>query len=271
MLIFGLGWTSTFLLPKLQKDKISYAGTTTTGRDGSYKFKFTYNPAADSSSLSSSEDLEQYRILPTAETLLVTFPIKGKDAMKYFLENYEKTHDKKRDYHVILLGSTGIWSIEGQDMWVTRYSKYDVEDKRAEAEDWLMERGGNVKHWIDRVASTKEQLKSKTSLHMIHGEDVARAIIAVQRQWNDGKGQRWMLTDLVVYDWWELILGFGGELDSENGNNERARKQVRWVGELMRENSVRALPRSMEQLGRCYDTREFWKTFGLMPTRARLH
>ena len=79
-----------------------------------------------------------------------------------------------------------------------------------------------------------------------------------------------MLTDMVVYDWWELILGFGGELDSQNQNDERARKQLKWVGELMRENDVRALPRSMEQLGRCYDTREFWKTFGLMPTRARL-
>lgn len=79
-----------------------------------------------------------------------------------------------------------------------------------------------------------------------------------------------MLTDLVVYDWWELILGFGGELDSKNGNDERAKTQLKWIGELMEEHDVRALPRSMDQLGRCYDTREFWKTFELMPTRARL-
>lgn len=79
-----------------------------------------------------------------------------------------------------------------------------------------------------------------------------------------------MLTDLVVYDWWELILAFGGELDSQNGTDARAKTQVKWVGELMEEENIRALPRSMDQLGRCYDTLDFWKTFELMPTRSRL-
>lgn len=105
---------------------------------------------------------------------------------------------------------------------------------------------------------------------MIHGEDVSRAIIAVHQNWPSAAGQRWMLTDLMVYDWWELILGFGGELDHQNGNSERAEKQIKWIGELMEEQDVKALPRAPEVLGRCYDTREFWKTFGLMPARARL-
>jgi hypothetical protein len=77
-----------------------------------------------------------------------------------------------------------------------------------------------------------------------------------------------MLTDLMVYDWWPLILDYGGQLDHENGNDERAKTQIKWVGELMEETEVRALPRSMEQLGRCYDAREFWTTFGLMPVRS---
>jgi len=38
----------------------------------------------------------------------------------------------------------------------------------------------------------------------------------------------------------------------------------------MEEEGVRALPRSMEALGRCYDSREFWKTFGLVPLKARI-
>ena len=42
-----------------------------------------------------------------------------------------------------------------------------------------------------------------------------------------------MLTDLFVYDWWSLLLGFCGELDVENGNDERAQKQIKWIGELM--------------------------------------
>jgi hypothetical protein len=79
-----------------------------------------------------------------------------------------------------------------------------------------------------------------------------------------------MLTDLMVYDWWSLILGFGGELDHENGNDNRAKTQIKWIDELMTDQGVRALPRSMEELGRCYDTREFWTTFGIMPTRSRI-
>jgi hypothetical protein len=79
-----------------------------------------------------------------------------------------------------------------------------------------------------------------------------------------------MLTDLIVYDWWALILGFAGEVDVENKNEERQKSQIKWVGELMEETKIRALPRSMEELGRCYDTREFWNKFRLMPVRARI-
>lgn len=79
-----------------------------------------------------------------------------------------------------------------------------------------------------------------------------------------------MLTDLIVYDWWPLILGFAGELDEINKNDERREKQIKWVGELMEEQDVKALPRSSEVLGRCYDSREFWQTFGVWPARARI-
>ena len=79
-----------------------------------------------------------------------------------------------------------------------------------------------------------------------------------------------MLTDLFVYDWWALVLGFAGEVDQESQNDDGEKSQIKWVGELMSEQGVRALPRSMEQLSRCYDSREFWTTFGLMPVRARI-
>jgi len=79
-----------------------------------------------------------------------------------------------------------------------------------------------------------------------------------------------MLTDTIVYDWWLLILGFAGEIDDEKNSDERAKTQIKWVGELMQEQNIRALPRSMQQLGRCYDSREFWTTFGIMPVRARI-
>jgi len=67
-----------------------------------------------------------------------------------------------------------------------------------------------------------------------------------------------------------VILGFSGELDAENANSEREKSQIKWIGELMEEQNIRALPRSMEQLGRCYDCREFWTTFGIMPVRSRI-
>jgi len=79
-----------------------------------------------------------------------------------------------------------------------------------------------------------------------------------------------MLTDLFVYDWWALILGYSGQLDAENGDNKREESQIKWIGELMEEQKIRALPRSREELGRCYESREFWNTFGLMPVRARI-
>lgn len=108
-------------------------------------------------------------------------------------------------YQWIQLGSTGIWSIPNQDLWVTRHSKYDTLDTRAIAEDELMKLGGcvldlaglwggqrQVKHWLDRVAKTKEQLSEKKSLHMIHGEDVARAIVAVHKKFGPASGQRFV-------------------------------------------------------------------------------
>ncbi|TVY50920.1 hypothetical protein LCER1_G008879 [Lachnellula cervina] len=275
ILILGAGWTSTFLIPLLEKKNISYAATTTTGRDGTYKFRFEN---------AEHDNREQYAALPAAKTILITFPLRGKGQSTYLVKSYMQNHaSEKSDPNFIQLGSTGIFSVENQDTWVTRHSKYDKSNLRAIAEDELLTHGGCVlnlsglwggarqpKNWIDRVASTKEQLKEKNSLHMIHGEDVARAIIAVHQKFSAARSQRFLLTDLIVYDWWTVILGFSGELDAENANSEREKTQIRWIGELMEEQNVRALPRSIEQLGRCYDCQEFWTTFGIMPVRSRI-
>jgi hypothetical protein len=79
-----------------------------------------------------------------------------------------------------------------------------------------------------------------------------------------------MLTDLMVYDWWALILGWaGGEGKGEDGEEETL-PQLQWIQELLAENDVKALPRSPEQLGRCYDSREFWATFKIMPVKSRI-
>ncbi|KAL2059738.1 hypothetical protein VTL71DRAFT_10230 [Oculimacula yallundae] len=287
ILILGAGWTSTFLIPILKAQKISHADTTTTGRDGTLKFKFSL-PTKDDDEQNESNHLASYKALPTAKTVLIVFPLKGADETNYLVETYLKTRpssasnlDSKSAF--IQLGSTGIWTIPKQPTWVTRHSPYNTTNARAQAEDALLALGGcvldlaglwggerNARNWIDRVAATREVLATKKSLHMIHGLDVARGIVAVHGKWEKARGERFMLTDLMVYDWWALILGFAGELDVENSNHERAEKQIKWIGELMQEQNVRALPRDMESLGRCYDSREFWNTFGIMPTRSRL-
>ena len=96
------------------------------------------------------------------------------------------------------------------------------------------------------------------SIHLIHGLDVARAILAVHAQFDRAAGERWLLTDLRVYDWWDLAAAWG-----EEG------KQARWVRELMQEEGLRALPRSPEVIGRAMDSREFWTMFGLEPVKGR--
>ncbi|KAH8591592.1 hypothetical protein B0O99DRAFT_631830 [Bisporella sp. PMI_857] len=275
LLILGAGWTSTFLVPILKEKQVSYAATTTTGRDGTYKFKFDQR-----------DNLDQYAILPFARTVLITFPLVGTGQSDHLRKSYLRTHEEHNTNNsplFIQLGSTGIFQIPHQELWVTRHSKYDTSDKRAVAEDELLASGGCVlnlsglwggtrdpRHWIDRIAPTKDKLAEKSSLHMVHGVDVARAILNVHLQPNIASGQRYMLTDLMVYDWWELILGFAGEKIEGRSGDSRIEKQIKWVGELMIDNGVRALPRSKEDLGRAYDSREFWNSFGLMPMRSRV-
>jgi len=116
---------------------------------------------------------------------------------------------------------------------------------------------------------------------------VARAIFAMT-QCDEGKwekecaGQRWMLTDMFVYDWWALFAGWAGEVEKGEGAKKQWEEeegkeyegevtiQAKWVDELMVEENVRALPRPFEMLRRCYDSREFWTTFDLVPLKGRM-
>jgi hypothetical protein len=170
MLILGAGWTSTFLNPILDQEELKYAATTTTGRGNTLKFKFEYD---DSRPPGYEDDIEQYREMPSATTVLITFPLHRKESLQHLKELYEKTHVTKA--HVILLGSTGIWQIDNQDLWITRHKKYDMNNLRAQAEDELISHGGCVlnlsglwggerhpKNWVDRIAPTKEKLQAKT-------------------------------------------------------------------------------------------------------------
>lgn len=250
---------------------MTYAATSTTGRDGTIEFNF--DPP--------KEDPSYFSVLPAARSVLITFPLKNKGQSKLLVDSYKATHQRvASDVHFLQLGSTGIFQIEQKTTWVDRHAPYNKTSERAIAEDELLSIGGSVlnlaglwggqrqpKTWVGRVAGTKEQVEGKKSLHLVHGEDVSRAVLAIFDKWEQARGQRWMLTDGQVYCWWSLMVGWAKEGDEIDGAPS---KQCQWVYELMQEQGVKALPRDMETLGRCYDSRDFWTTFGLVPLRSRI-
>ncbi len=299
LLILGAGWTSTFLIPLLQSRNIAFAATTTSGHPvagvPTLPFKFD-------SSAPSPETRAAIAALPRARYILITFPLTGSGPSKLLVETYSETHlttaanPTTNPFRFIQLGSTGIWqqpsaaattdpntaSQINPNPWITRHTPPTLPlSPRSHAENELLALGGCVlnlaglwggsrvpRNWAARVASTKEAVRGKASLHLIHGEDVARLVVAVvlseEGVWEaQGRGQRWMVTDGFVYDWWALLAGW---VDGEESAAERAK----WVWELMGEVGVRALPRGMEVLGRCYDSRELWQAWGLVPVKGRV-
>lgn len=105
---------------------------------------------------------------------------------------------------------------------------------------------------------------------MVHGLDVSRAIIAIHMNFTKAVGQRWLLTDGRVYDWWDLASAWGTRKPDMPLESDGFNHQARWARELMRECDIRALPRNVELLGRALDSREFWETFELNPLKPRL-
>ncbi|KAL8276236.1 hypothetical protein RQP46_011353 [Phenoliferia psychrophenolica] len=317
LLILGGGWTYGFLQPLLIKSHpdISFAATTRDGRDGSIKWAWDQEGG----------DRDQYKTLPKAKTVCVTFPIKGAGGSTAIVEGYERQHGPVR---WIQLGSSGIWDggptlrVKEKNPyfeWTDRHSPFATDNPRAIAEEELLDLrsdsfvlnlsglwGGSRDpiNWVSRVAPTKEAVAGKASIHLIHGLDVARAIVAVHlspsnkssvtsppayeaaAHMADGKkqrGERYLLTDLRVYDWWDLILAWGMPPIAASSSSPAPTHyspglngapllgaQPGWVLELMNEQKVRAVPRSPEQLGRALDSSAFWTDFGIVPVKGRI-
>ena len=277
ILILGAGWTSTFLVPLLEKKKVKFAATTTNGRDGTIPFK--YDPDSD--------DKAPFEKLPTAKTVLITFPLKGKGQSKHLTTLYGSTHESQGQYNYIQLGATSLWNAP---TWSDENTPIDKTNERGIAEDELISvargcvldlaglYGGSrqPRNWVDRIIKTKDDLKAKGAVHLVHGNDVAQAILAVHEHFTPSK--RWLLTDLRVYDWWDLIQDWtsaaikAAEEGTLTDRDEIAKQKdrARWVRELMVENGVRALPREKLEVGRVLDARAFWNTFDIYPVEGRV-
>ncbi|KAF9037627.1 hypothetical protein BJ165DRAFT_1353396 [Panaeolus papilionaceus] len=300
ILILGAGWSSSFLISLCKERNISYAATTRDGRDGTIPFAF--NPTSD--------DSQPFRALPAAKTVLITFPLENKGPSQRLVKLYASVHGSAEGIgatRFIQLGTTSIWDGHRPDQYVpnqpTQHQWYDRHSAfkltpRAEAEEELLSLssehpstilnlaglwGGSrsMRGVVGRLAPTKEALKNRAnkplqaSLHMIHGIDVARSILAVHQDFDKAEGQRWILTDGRIYDWWDLASAWGSKPSTKGANIVHARDedrgpQAEWVRELMDEAGVRALPRDVATLGRALDSRDFWRTFVLSPLKARL-
>ncbi|GAA5914801.1 hypothetical protein JCM6882_007277 [Rhodosporidiobolus microsporus] len=307
LLILGAGWTGTFLVPHLREShpSLTFAATTRDGRDGTIAWTWD----------SEREGPEQFGALPRAETVLVVFPIRGEGGSRRLVEGYEEAVGGRVRW--IQLGSTGIFDggptlagrrVAGEDVssppplkWTDRHSAYDTSNARAVAEDELLGMheemyvlnlaglwGGTriPTNWIPKIAPTYEALEAKGSLHLIHGEDVARAVVAVhlsstrssasekvaaqeeEEKASKLKGERFILTDLRVYDWWDLVAAYAPS-SSASSTSEDTPAPALWAQSLLRKHQIRALPRTPEEIGRAMDSREFWERYELMPKRGR--
>ena len=289
-LCLGAGWLWQFLSPLLRERKITFAFTTTDGRDGSIKFRFNSIVSREDDNDDSNGDKESFSLLPRARTVLITFPVKGKDALRRLVKGYESTHPQNATQW-ILLGSTGVYSASPEQdfQWFDNESECTTKNERWEAEQALLEEyqgcvlnlaglygepGRDGKIWERAVPRSKEGLSSKRSVHFIHGRDVARVILRVAKRFTS---DRWLVADGRVYDWWELVWDNAEKLESlldkdatpVKGSGQEEWTYRKWVLNLMQEQKVRALPRPVEMLGRGLDSRAVWRSLEIVPMEAK--
>lgn len=257
ILILGLGWTGQFLQDLFVEQNIAYAATTRDGRNGTIPWTLTASPDVSA--------------LPWANTVLVTFPVLSADTMHELIEKYTV---EKGPTNWIILSSTRVYSADPSN----RHTPLDPskDTGRLPAENEVIKNNGTVLHlsglwgaqrqpknWVPRF-SKPEALKAKIlsrQLHLVHGKDVARAILAVHQ--NFKSGERWLITDQTAYDWLKLFLVWGSQeqldiIDELRKNDPECGKAIGSHGtleDIVEKGGVK--PR--------LDSDEFWDTFGLEP------
>jgi hypothetical protein len=105
VLVLGAGWTSTFLLPLCSQRGISTAATARSPPPDSDLIPFVFDPI--------SEDDAPFRRLPNAQTVLITFPLRGDGASTRLVEFYQATRQSynSNETMFIQLGSTSVWPV----------------------------------------------------------------------------------------------------------------------------------------------------------------
>ena len=125
LLILGAGWTSTFLIPLLKQRNYTFAATTTDGRKvaDTNTIKWRFEPPSDDDNQKSSGDHKSIAALPLARHVLTTFPLTSAAQTDFLVQSYLDGHSNKSNAEkpkFIQLGSSGIWQIPQQTIWVSR-------------------------------------------------------------------------------------------------------------------------------------------------------
>ncbi|RUP49225.1 hypothetical protein BC936DRAFT_143044 [Jimgerdemannia flammicorona] len=261
LLILGHGWTGPFLTSLLSRSSVPFAATTRTGRDNT--IPWSLDPT--------SVDVAS---LPLAETVLVTFPLPTAEATEQLMDAYETKAAKGVQW--IQLSSTRPYTQNPSD----RHTKLDPEvanSGRHVGEEVVLKRGGVVLHlsglwggerqprnWIPRF-STPAQLRSKIlarPLHLIHGADVARAILATHAHHPRLSSQRWIVSDGTCYDWMRLMLMWGSP--EQRTEIEKLRREDDDCRVALGEGTLEEVVQR-GGIRRRIDPDEFWETIEIRP------
>ncbi|KAI8335851.1 hypothetical protein BC941DRAFT_514685 [Chlamydoabsidia padenii] len=271
ILILGYGWTGEFLSELLDSEEphLKYTATTRDGRHNTITWDLGDNASA-----------VNVDALPIAKTVVVTFPVKEAQLMETLMDSYNnKVKDANQPAaHWIILSSTRPFSADTNN----RHSPLDhVKDTgRIPSEQVALARQSTILHlaglwgaqrqpknWVARF-SNKEALKNKLlarQLHLIHGKDVARAILAIhlKQQQEQTGGERWIVTDGGCYDWLVLFSKWASP------------EQLEMVQHLMDHDldvqkkwGTNQTLDSLVELGGVkprLDSNEFWHVFDLKP------
>ncbi|KAJ2579929.1 hypothetical protein GGH95_002856 [Coemansia sp. RSA 1836] len=218
VLVLGQGFVGKYLVELLKARDVDYASTTTTGRDGTIEWRLPEQ---------TDDDTYDPPMPPAAESVVVTFPLKGEAEARRliagYLQHHRKVHGSAYTPFWVYLGSTRPF----KDTPSTRHTKPDMAagGSRVEAEEYIISvHGGCVlnlaglwggervpEKWA-RFYSDKEQLRGRLkdrSLHLIHGADVARAIYVIVEHKDKASlfAGRWLVSDERVYDALQIFAG----------------------------------------------------------------
>ncbi|KAJ2800728.1 hypothetical protein H4R20_003952 [Coemansia guatemalensis] len=274
VLVLGRGFVGKYLTDLLEERGINYASTTTDGRDGTIKWRFSGEDDAPDAQAST---------LPFAESVVVTFPLLGSAAARKLIESYAGggrhavAGSSNATPRWIYLGSTRPF----KESPSSRYTTPDVlaGGARLEAEQCVINSfggcvlnlaglwgGERVPSRWGRFYTTKEKLRGRLadrSLHLLHGADAARAICAVAMSNNPTESLvgRWLVSDTRVYEILQVITpddricGFLSALLEEEAD----------VRALLNAKTVEEIVMGESAVTKRIDSSHFWNDFKTEP------